>query len=137
MLQKNTYSGYLWDTTAGIELKNVSLQESPQTNGNGKHTYLQPYIAHFKVNKTQSLLHLLRLNHTIKLCMFKLLVCTGNQVYYIQNRLSIICLLGTLTLFGCMWVHKYFQCYSETFLSKKLQGITPVLRRGAIYSVIL
>lgn len=47
--KKTTYSGYLWDTTAGIELKNVSLQESPQTNGNGKHTYLQPYIAHFKV----------------------------------------------------------------------------------------
>lgn len=48
-MQKISYSGYLWDTAAGIELKNVNLQESPQTNGNGKHIYLRPYIAHFKV----------------------------------------------------------------------------------------
>ncbi|KAG8572534.1 hypothetical protein GDO81_012075 [Engystomops pustulosus] len=47
--EKGMYSGFLWDTTAGIELKNVGLHEAPQTNGNGKHTYSQPYIAHFKV----------------------------------------------------------------------------------------
>ncbi|XP_030300506.1 endonuclease/exonuclease/phosphatase family domain-containing protein 1 [Calypte anna] len=43
------YSGFLWDTTAGIELKNASSQESAQTNGNGKHSYPHPYLAHFKV----------------------------------------------------------------------------------------
>uniref|UniRef100_A0A8B9IVE9 Endonuclease/exonuclease/phosphatase family domain-containing protein 1 n=1 Tax=Amazona collaria TaxID=241587 RepID=A0A8B9IVE9_9PSIT len=43
------YSGFLWDTTAGIELKDASSQESPQTNGNGKHSYPHPYLAHFKV----------------------------------------------------------------------------------------
>ncbi|XP_056376458.1 endonuclease/exonuclease/phosphatase family domain-containing protein 1 isoform X1 [Hyla sarda] len=47
--EKGMYSGFLWDTTAGIELKNVSLHEAYQNNGNGKHTYSQPYIAHFKV----------------------------------------------------------------------------------------
>ncbi|MEE6465742.1 hypothetical protein FKM82_006671 [Ascaphus truei] len=47
--EKAEYSGFLWDTTAGIELKNVTLQENPHTNGNGKHIYPQPYIAHFKV----------------------------------------------------------------------------------------
>ncbi|XP_075683143.1 endonuclease/exonuclease/phosphatase family domain-containing protein 1 isoform X2 [Rhinoderma darwinii] len=49
LTEKRMYSGFLWDTTAGFELKNVSLHEAPQTNGNGKHTYSQPYIAHFKV----------------------------------------------------------------------------------------
>uniref|UniRef100_A0A8C0C1H5 Endonuclease/exonuclease/phosphatase family domain-containing protein 1 n=1 Tax=Buteo japonicus TaxID=224669 RepID=A0A8C0C1H5_9AVES len=43
------YSGFLWDTTAGIELKDASSQESAQTNGNGKHSYPHPYLAHFKV----------------------------------------------------------------------------------------
>ncbi|KAM3929004.1 endonuclease/exonuclease/phosphatase family domain-containing protein 1 [Leptodactylus fuscus] len=47
--EKGMYAGFLWDTTAGIELKNVSLHEAHQTNGNGKHNYSQPYIAHFKV----------------------------------------------------------------------------------------
>ncbi|KAJ7421558.1 endonuclease/exonuclease/phosphatase family domain containing 1 [Pitangus sulphuratus] len=43
------YSGFLWDTTAGIELKDASSQESAQTNGNGRHSYPHPYLAHFKV----------------------------------------------------------------------------------------
>ncbi|XP_042331297.1 endonuclease/exonuclease/phosphatase family domain-containing protein 1 isoform X2 [Sceloporus undulatus] len=48
--QKNVeHSGFLWDTTAGIELKDVAFQENSQTNGNGRHPCPQPYIAHFKV----------------------------------------------------------------------------------------
>ncbi|KAM4687679.1 endonuclease/exonuclease/phosphatase family domain-containing protein 1 [Discoglossus pictus] len=47
--EKAEYSGFLWDTTAGIELKNAIIQENAQTNGNGKHTYPQPYIGYFKV----------------------------------------------------------------------------------------
>ncbi|XP_067418612.1 endonuclease/exonuclease/phosphatase family domain-containing protein 1 [Emydura macquarii macquarii] len=43
------YSGFLWDTTAGIELKDASSQENTHTNGNGKHAYPHPYLAHFKV----------------------------------------------------------------------------------------
>ncbi|NXE59324.1 EEPD1 protein, partial [Calcarius ornatus] len=43
------YSGFLWDTTAGIELKDASSQETAQTNGNGRHSYPHPYLAHFKV----------------------------------------------------------------------------------------
>ncbi|XP_068526532.1 endonuclease/exonuclease/phosphatase family domain-containing protein 1 isoform X1 [Anas acuta] len=42
------YSGFLWDTTAGIELKDASSQENVQTNGNGKHSYPHPYLARFK-----------------------------------------------------------------------------------------
>ncbi|XP_065484620.1 endonuclease/exonuclease/phosphatase family domain-containing protein 1 [Caloenas nicobarica] len=43
------YFGFLWDTAAGIELKDASSQETAQTNGNGKHSYPHPYLAHFKV----------------------------------------------------------------------------------------
>ncbi|KAH1178012.1 hypothetical protein KIL84_011714, partial [Mauremys mutica] len=43
------YSGFLWDTTAGIELKDASSQENAHTNGNGKHAYPHPYLAHFKI----------------------------------------------------------------------------------------
>uniref|UniRef100_A0A8C5MXF7 Endonuclease/exonuclease/phosphatase family domain-containing protein 1 n=1 Tax=Leptobrachium leishanense TaxID=445787 RepID=A0A8C5MXF7_9ANUR len=47
------YSGFLWDTSAGIELKNVTLQENQQTNGNSKHVSTYPYIAHFKVGSNE------------------------------------------------------------------------------------
>ncbi|KAH0627183.1 hypothetical protein JD844_002648 [Phrynosoma platyrhinos] len=48
--QKNVeHSGFLWDTTAGIDLKDVAFQENGQTNGNGRHPCPQSYIAHFKV----------------------------------------------------------------------------------------
>ncbi|XP_069469355.1 endonuclease/exonuclease/phosphatase family domain-containing protein 1 isoform X2 [Ambystoma mexicanum] len=43
------YCGFLWDTTAGIELKDTSQEEGLQTNGNGKHTCPQHYLAHFKI----------------------------------------------------------------------------------------
>ncbi|KAJ7322668.1 hypothetical protein JRQ81_018955 [Phrynocephalus forsythii] len=43
------YSGFLWDTTAGIELKDVHSYDNTQTNGNGRQNYPQPYIAHFRV----------------------------------------------------------------------------------------
>ncbi|MGH0143619.1 UNVERIFIED_CONTAM: hypothetical protein FKN15_020580 [Acipenser sinensis] len=43
------YAGYLWDSTFGIELKDSTLLESPQANGNGKPTYPKPYLAQFKI----------------------------------------------------------------------------------------
>ncbi|XP_063160112.1 endonuclease/exonuclease/phosphatase family domain-containing protein 1 [Candoia aspera] len=43
------YSGFLWDTTAGIELKDATSSEGTHTNGNGRQVHPHPYIAHFKV----------------------------------------------------------------------------------------
>ncbi|KAK9396549.1 endonuclease/exonuclease/phosphatase family domain-containing protein 1 [Crotalus adamanteus] len=50
------YSGFLWDTTAGIELKEATFSEGPHTNGNGKQVYLHPYIAHFKIGMNDLIL---------------------------------------------------------------------------------
>ncbi|ETE62471.1 Endonuclease/exonuclease/phosphatase family domain-containing protein 1, partial [Ophiophagus hannah] len=49
------YSGFLWDTTAGIELKEASFSEGPHTNGSGIQVHLHPYIAHFKARPLPSL----------------------------------------------------------------------------------
>lgn len=43
------YSGFLWDTTAAIELKDAAFHENAHTNGNGRQAYPHPYVAHFKV----------------------------------------------------------------------------------------
>lgn len=43
------YSGFLWDTTAAIELKDAAFHENAHTNGNGRQPYPHPYVAHFKV----------------------------------------------------------------------------------------
>ncbi|MGH0138682.1 UNVERIFIED_CONTAM: hypothetical protein FKN15_018881, partial [Acipenser sinensis] len=43
------FAGFLWDSTFGIELKDSTLLESPQANGNGKPTYPKPYLAQFKL----------------------------------------------------------------------------------------
>ncbi|XP_072365834.1 endonuclease/exonuclease/phosphatase family domain-containing protein 1 [Scyliorhinus torazame] len=49
-IHKSTeYAGYLWDSSAGVELKAAFLLESAQTNGNGKPCVSRPYLAHFKV----------------------------------------------------------------------------------------
>ncbi|KAK1172272.1 endonuclease/exonuclease/phosphatase family domain-containing protein 1-like [Acipenser oxyrinchus oxyrinchus] len=47
------YAGYLWDSTFGIELKDSTLLESPQANGNGKPTYPKPYLAQFKIRVSE------------------------------------------------------------------------------------
>ncbi|XP_028673974.1 endonuclease/exonuclease/phosphatase family domain-containing protein 1 [Erpetoichthys calabaricus] len=43
------FSGFLWDSSFGIELKECTLLESPPANGNGKQTCPKPYLAHFKI----------------------------------------------------------------------------------------
>nr|XP_056713496.1 endonuclease/exonuclease/phosphatase family domain-containing protein 1 [Euleptes europaea] len=43
------YSGFLWDVSAGVELKDATIYENTHTNGNGRQAYPQPYVAHFKV----------------------------------------------------------------------------------------
>ncbi len=44
-----SYSGFLWDSSSGIDLKDAAVLESPVVNGNGNHTYPQLYLAHFSV----------------------------------------------------------------------------------------
>ncbi|XP_004385363.1 endonuclease/exonuclease/phosphatase family domain-containing protein 1 [Trichechus manatus latirostris] len=49
-LQKGVgYSGFLWDSAAGMELKDTPFLESMPGNGHGKPTHPSPYLAHFKV----------------------------------------------------------------------------------------
>ncbi|XP_058035577.1 endonuclease/exonuclease/phosphatase family domain-containing protein 1 isoform X1 [Ahaetulla prasina] len=50
------YSGFLWDTTAGIELKEATFSEGPHTNGSGKQVHPHPYIAHFKIGMNNLIL---------------------------------------------------------------------------------
>ncbi|XP_068560701.1 endonuclease/exonuclease/phosphatase family domain-containing protein 1 [Cebidichthys violaceus] len=44
-----SYSGFLWDTSSGIDLKDAAVLESPTVNGNGNHAYPRLYLAHFSV----------------------------------------------------------------------------------------
>ncbi|XP_062266149.1 endonuclease/exonuclease/phosphatase family domain-containing protein 1 isoform X2 [Platichthys flesus] len=42
-----SYSGFLWDSSSGIDLKDASVLDAPVVNGNGHHTYPLLYLAHF------------------------------------------------------------------------------------------
>ncbi|XP_041665896.1 endonuclease/exonuclease/phosphatase family domain-containing protein 1 [Cheilinus undulatus] len=44
-----SYSGFLWDSSSGIDLKDTTALEPPVVNGNGNHTYPRLYLAHFTV----------------------------------------------------------------------------------------
>ncbi|XP_022359025.1 endonuclease/exonuclease/phosphatase family domain-containing protein 1 [Enhydra lutris kenyoni] len=49
-LQKGAgFSGFLWDATAGVELRDASSQENSPGNGHGKPLGPSPYLARFKV----------------------------------------------------------------------------------------
>lgn len=48
--QGMSYSGFLWDSSSGIDLKDATVLESPAVNGNGSHTYPRLYLAHFFVS---------------------------------------------------------------------------------------
>uniref|UniRef100_A0A3Q4N0Q7 Endonuclease/exonuclease/phosphatase family domain-containing protein 1 n=1 Tax=Neolamprologus brichardi TaxID=32507 RepID=A0A3Q4N0Q7_NEOBR len=43
-----SYSGFLWDSSSGVDLKDVVVLESP-VNGNGSHVHHPLYVAHFLV----------------------------------------------------------------------------------------
>ena len=45
-----SYSGFLWDSSSGIDLKDASVLDAPVVNGNGHHTYPLLYLAHFIVS---------------------------------------------------------------------------------------
>ncbi|GCC28956.1 endonuclease/exonuclease/phosphatase family domain-containing protein 1-like isoform X2 [Chiloscyllium punctatum] len=49
MHESGEYAGYLWDSSAGVELKTAFLLENAHTNGNGKPCVSKPYVACFKV----------------------------------------------------------------------------------------
>lgn len=49
-----SYSGFLWDSSSGIDLKDAAVLESPVVNGNGNHTYPRLYLAHFCVSIPQT-----------------------------------------------------------------------------------
>uniref|UniRef100_A0A3Q1EHD8 Endonuclease/exonuclease/phosphatase family domain-containing protein 1 n=1 Tax=Acanthochromis polyacanthus TaxID=80966 RepID=A0A3Q1EHD8_9TELE len=44
-----SYSGFLWDSSSGVDLKDAVVLESPVVNGNGNHTYPRLYLAHFLI----------------------------------------------------------------------------------------
>lgn len=45
-----SYSGFLWDSSSGIDLKDVAALDSPVVNGNGSHAHPRLYLAHFSVS---------------------------------------------------------------------------------------
>ncbi|XP_039858589.1 endonuclease/exonuclease/phosphatase family domain-containing protein 1 [Simochromis diagramma] len=44
-----SYSGFLWDSSSGIDLKDALVLESPAVNGNGSHVHHPLYVAHFLI----------------------------------------------------------------------------------------
>ncbi|XP_054939293.1 endonuclease/exonuclease/phosphatase family domain-containing protein 1 isoform X6 [Physeter macrocephalus] len=49
-LQKGAgFAGFLWDTAAGVELRDATWQESSPGNGHGKPAGPSPYLVRFKV----------------------------------------------------------------------------------------
>ncbi|KAJ8783128.1 hypothetical protein J1605_009736 [Eschrichtius robustus] len=49
-LQKGAgFAGFLWDTAAGVELRDATWQDSSPGNGHGKPTGPSPYLVRFKV----------------------------------------------------------------------------------------
>ncbi|XP_030267810.1 endonuclease/exonuclease/phosphatase family domain-containing protein 1 isoform X2 [Sparus aurata] len=44
-----SYSGFLWDSSSGIDLRDVAVLDPPVVNSNGNHTYPKLYLAHFSV----------------------------------------------------------------------------------------
>ncbi|KAL0962141.1 hypothetical protein UPYG_G00336240 [Umbra pygmaea] len=48
-----SYSGFLWDSSSGIDLKDAAILESPIMNGNGKHPRARPYLARFYAGSTE------------------------------------------------------------------------------------
>ncbi|XP_048085196.1 LOW QUALITY PROTEIN: endonuclease/exonuclease/phosphatase family domain-containing protein 1 [Alosa alosa] len=47
------YSGFLWDSSCGIELKEAAILENPVTNGNGKQGHCLPYLGRFYVGSSE------------------------------------------------------------------------------------
>uniref|UniRef100_A0A1A8KKH7 Endonuclease/exonuclease/phosphatase family domain-containing protein 1 n=1 Tax=Nothobranchius kuhntae TaxID=321403 RepID=A0A1A8KKH7_NOTKU len=48
-----SYSGFLWDSSAGIDLKEARVVESTVVSGNRNHSYPPLYLAHFSVDAVE------------------------------------------------------------------------------------
>lgn len=54
-LKGSEYSGFLWDTSAGIQLKEaVVLESAAAANGNGNDAQPKAYLGHFRVSNSGS-----------------------------------------------------------------------------------
>lgn len=53
IFQGVSFSGFLWDSSSGVELRNAALLEPPVVNGNSNHSTPQLYRAHFTVRKSK------------------------------------------------------------------------------------
>ncbi|KAI7799139.1 endonuclease/exonuclease/phosphatase family domain-containing protein 1 [Triplophysa rosa] len=58
------YSGFLWDCSSGIQMKDITVLENSATNGNGKHPHPQPYLGRFYIGSSELTLVNLHLSAT-------------------------------------------------------------------------
>lgn len=49
-MKGSEYSGFLWDSSAGIQLKEAVVLESAAANGNGNDAQPKAYLGHFYVS---------------------------------------------------------------------------------------
>ncbi|XP_051519165.1 endonuclease/exonuclease/phosphatase family domain-containing protein 1 [Myxocyprinus asiaticus] len=52
-LSSNEYSGFLWDSSSGIEMKDATVLENSAMNGVGKHPHPQPYLGRFYIGSSE------------------------------------------------------------------------------------
>lgn len=53
IFQGVSFSGFLWDSSSGVDLRDAALLEPPVVNGNSNHSSPQLYRAHFTVSKSK------------------------------------------------------------------------------------
>nr|XP_023665431.1 endonuclease/exonuclease/phosphatase family domain-containing protein 1-like [Paramormyrops kingsleyae] len=51
--KRAAFSGFLWNSASGIELKDAVILESPRSSGNGRPALPQPYLARFKIGLSE------------------------------------------------------------------------------------
>lgn len=52
--QGDGYTGFLWDSLSGVDLKDTAVLEPPVVNGNGNGSSPRLYLAHFLVSRFQN-----------------------------------------------------------------------------------
>ncbi|KAJ3609177.1 hypothetical protein NHX12_023701 [Muraenolepis orangiensis] len=48
-----SYSGFLWESSSGIDLRDAAVLETSVVNGNGHHVHPLPYLAHFLIGSSE------------------------------------------------------------------------------------
>ncbi|CAL8297296.1 unnamed protein product [Lota lota] len=48
----SSYSGFLWESSSGIDLKDAAVLETSVVNGNGNHIHPLPFLAHFLIGSS-------------------------------------------------------------------------------------